>query len=260
MFAIYKQKKNLKKACSFNELTKREKINYERIREIPFLMKKKYLTILNRRDWVNHQHNNNSNFIDDMKRMYYESIKNSPIESYDRNDFFKMLNIMYEDTYLDEFEKYCNTEINNPNNHNLKRLGSFDLSVCKNKTHSQNIDLYEDKYPFNKKIKRVTYSCHDDNDYNDIDYDDDNDHNDIDYDDDIDYHNIIGGYYVGDNKDSNGFKFISFKQRDLTSIFKIKTKNVIYELIFDDDNTHRKLIAYDQVNNNIIVPYIKNVK
>ena len=72
-------------------LSLREIINLNRIKEIPYLFK-----------YENFKSND-----DDEEYDYYrdlkQSIEDSPETSYNKKDFIKMLNIMYEDQYLDDF-------------------------------------------------------------------------------------------------------------------------------------------------------------
>ena len=81
------------------KLTDREKTNLERMKEIPFLYKKKYLDLVEE----------DESFEDDYLEKHLKSIELAPICDYDKNVFIRMLNIMYEDTYLSDFTKkyYC---------------------------------------------------------------------------------------------------------------------------------------------------------
>ena len=72
-------------------LSMREIINLNRIREIPFLFKRENFKI---------REGEKYDYYEDLK----QSIEDSPETSYNKKDFIKMLNIMYEDQYLDDFK------------------------------------------------------------------------------------------------------------------------------------------------------------
>ena len=81
-------------------LTDREKTNLERMKEVPFLYKQKYLGLVEE----------DERFEDDYLEKHLRSIELASIYDYDKNVFVRMLNIMYEDTYLSDFIKRSYTE------------------------------------------------------------------------------------------------------------------------------------------------------
>ena len=81
-------------------LTKRELVNYERIKEIPFVFEySKSYRYCTKKD-KNFNSKNSSETITDIDDLL---IKNVPLCFVEKNDFYKMLNIMYEDTYTNCF-------------------------------------------------------------------------------------------------------------------------------------------------------------
>ena len=175
-------------------LSIREIINLNRIKEIPFLFK---------RENLKRRVGENYDYYEDLK----QSIEDSPETSYNKKDFIKMLNIMYEDQYLVDFT-----------------YEFYEYEEC--------YDFYEKDYK-KKYLEEYIERNEDYKDYGGYD----------------DYFNMF-------EKD-----FLSLKDYKMSSRFMyIETKNVVYELEdWADIKSYRRIIIFDPINNNYIVPIDKQI-
>ena len=101
---LYFERKKLGKSFEsiYKELSERELINYRRIMEIPFLFDFEKSLINDT------EPKPDLNDLDNFEKYWDKLVKKAPLKSVDKNDFITMLNIMYEDQYLDNFKEKNN--------------------------------------------------------------------------------------------------------------------------------------------------------
>ena len=146
------------------ELTKRELINYRRIKEIPFLFD---FYKFDRKDpEPKPDLNNYVNFYS----YWHKLLKNAPLKSTDKNDFIIMLNIMYEDQYLSHFKKESYSEENDykmidDEYGNKGDLDVKDFENLKKQDYKYSIEnlfksyLMSEEYPFIQRKKVIYEIC-----------------------------------------------------------------------------------------------------
>ena len=154
------------------EYTKRELINYGRIKEIPYLFN--FTKSMFKHPEPKPDLNDYVTFND-----YWEKLlENAPLYSTDKNDFIKMLNIMYEDQYLSHFkEKYnyserddyaetedkylkefgSNGDLNAEDVEKLKREQNYEIYVVKDNSLKE--IFMSEEYPFIKRKKVIYELC-----------------------------------------------------------------------------------------------------
>ena len=170
---LYKVKRTKETLLSLREI-----INLNRIKEIQYLFKYKKFE---------------SNDKEEFKKIF----EDSPKTSYNKEDFIKMLNIMYEDQYFDDFIHVF-----------------YGYQEC--------YDYYEKDYK-EKYLEKFTKIREYFKDYGSYE----------------DYYDMF--------KMSSGFDYI-------------ETKNVVYGLEdWEDINSYRRIIIFDPINKNYIVPIDRQI-
>ena len=208
---LYFERKKLGKSFEsiYKELSERELINYKRIMEIPFLFDFEKSLINDT------EPKPDLNDFDNFEKYWDKLLKKAPLKSVDKNDFITMLNIMYEDQYLDHFKEQLNyseiddylmTEDEYLKSHNGDK-GEIDAKDVKN---------FE-------KIKRER---------NRKNFED------------------LGLNFEDFENIDFGFGYRSLKQGLMEKEYPfIETKNVIYKLCGRESDSYREYLIFDPVNN-----------
>ena len=126
---LYLERKKLGKSFEsiYKELSERELINYRRIMEIPFLFDFEKFMLKDT------ELKPNLNNFDNFRKYWDKLVKKAPLKSVDKKDFITMLNIMYEDQYLDNFKEKNNySEINDYLKLHNGNKGEIDVKDVKN--------------------------------------------------------------------------------------------------------------------------------
>ena len=208
---LYFERKKLGKSFEsiYKELSERELINYRRIMEIPFLFDFKKSLINDT------EPKPDLNDLDNFEKYWDKLVKKAPLKSVDKNDFITMLNIMYEDQYLDNFKEKNNyLEIDD-------YLMSEDEYLKSHNGYKGEIDA-KDVKNF-EKIKRERNRKN----FEDL------------------------GLNIEDFENIDfGFGARSLKQGLMEKEYPfIETKNVIYKLCGRESDSYREYLIFDPVNN-----------
>ena len=215
---LYFEKKKLGKSFEsiYKELSERELINYKRIMEIPFLFDFEKSLINDT------EPKPDLNDFDNFEKYWDKLLKKAPLKSVDKNDFITMLNIMYEDQYLDHFKEQLNyseiddylmTEDEYLKSHNGDK-GEIDAKDVKN---------FE-------KIKRERNRKN----FEDLG---------------LNFEDLGLNFEDFENIDF-GFGYRSLKQGLMEKEYPfIETKNVIYKLCGRESDSYREYLIFDPVNN-----------
>ena len=232
---IYIDTKKLGKSFKslYTELTEKEIINYRRIMEIPFIF-----------NFIKSARNDSESKLD--SNYYYEKIlNNAPLISFDKYDFIKMLNVMYEDQYLSHF----------------KQKGNY----YEREDYEMDNDKYMDEFGDNgdldvKDVKDIEEYLSSENSIYNVDKEslvDDrrllNRGDKISFDDYINENSNRKKTHLNPkikyvNKNCN--RFTSFKENLMSKEYPfIKTKKVVYEICErSNGDFYRRYIIYDPVN------------
>ena len=206
---LYFESKKLGKSFEsiYKELSERELINYRRIIEIPFLFdfEKSMLKDTEPKPDLND--------LDNFDKYWNKLVKKAPLKSVDKNDFITMLNIMYEDQFLNHFKEKLNySEIDD-------YLMTEDEYLKSHNGFKGEIDAKDVKNFENIKNERFRKN------FEDLGINIEN------------FKNI--GFGIGNLKEGLMGKEYPF----------IETKNVIYKLCGRESDSYREYLIYDPVNN-----------
>ena len=154
------------------ELTKRELINYRRIKEIPLLFN------FTKSMLKDPEPKPDLNDYDAFNDYWNKLLENVPLKSTDKYDFITMLNIMYEDQYLTHFKEEYNYsehddykmteeeylkefgskgDLNAEDVENLKREQNYEISVVEDNSLKE--IFMSEEYPFIERKKVIYELC-----------------------------------------------------------------------------------------------------